>query len=83
MSAPVVHIHEQLFAVLAKIDNRLFVTNPPSGSDNSTWHCESGKQLWLHGEAALQTQSFRDAQVVIQLKIKKINEMPPVQLRSA
>ena len=25
-------------------------------------HCESGEGLWLQGEAALQTHSFRDAE---------------------
>ena len=25
------------------------------------WPCESGKGLWLQGEAAFQTHSFRDA----------------------
>ena len=46
-------------------------------------HCESGKDLWLEGEAALQTQSFRDAepQIVIPPKTKKNHGVPPVQLR--
>ena len=26
------------------------------------YHCESGKDLWLKGEAALETHSFRDAE---------------------
>ena len=42
-------------------------------------HCESGKDLWLQEEAALQTQSFRDAepQLVIPPKTKKIMESLP------
>ena len=40
-------------------------------------------ELWLQGEAALQTQSFRDAepQLVIPPKTKDNHGMPPVQLR--
>ena len=46
-------------------------------------HCESGKELWLQGEAASQKQSCRDAepQLVIQPKKKENHEMPPMQLR--
>ena len=46
-------------------------------------HCESGKELWLQGGAALQTQSFRDAkpQLVIPQKTNENHRVPPVQLR--
>ena len=46
-------------------------------------HCESGKELWLQREAALETQSFRDAepQLVINPPKKKNHEIPFVQLR--
>ena len=47
-------------------------------------HCESGSELWLQGEAALQTQDFRDVepQLGIRPKTKKNHGVPPVQLRS-
>ena len=47
-------------------------------------HCESGSELWLQGEAALQTQNFRDAEpkLGIRPKTKKNHGVPPVQLRS-
>ena len=46
-------------------------------------HCESGKELLLQGKAALQTQSFRDAepQLDIPPKTKKNCKVPHVQLR--
>ena len=50
---------------------------------NACLQCESGKELWLQGEAAFKTQSFRDAepQLVIPPKIKKNHGVLPVQLR--
>ena len=46
-------------------------------------HFESGKELWLQGEAALRMPSFRDGepQLVIPAKTKKNLGLPPVQLR--
>ena len=47
-------------------------------------HCESREGLWLQGEAAFETHSFRDAesQPVIQQKDKKIiNCLPSYQTR--
>ena len=46
-------------------------------------HCESGKELLLQGKAALQTQSFRDAEPKLDIppKTKKNHEVPPVKLR--
>ena len=35
-------------------------------------HCESGKELLLHEEAALQTQSFREAEPQLVIPQKKI-----------
>ena len=46
-------------------------------------HCESGNELWLQGEPALQTQSFRDAepQLIIPPKRNTNHGVLPVQLR--
>ena len=46
-------------------------------------HCESGEGLWLQGEAALQTHSFRNAdpQPVIPPNGKKNHGMFPKLLR--
>ena len=48
-------------------------------------HCEFGEGLWLQGEAALQTHSFRDAdpQQVIPLKENKTIEFLPSSLDQA
>ena len=46
-----------------------------------TTNCESGNELWLQGEAALQWQSFRDTEPQRVIPPKN-HEMPPVQLRS-
>ena len=46
-------------------------------------HCESGEELWLQGEAALQVHSFRDSdpQPVIPPNEKKNHGMSVIQLR--
>ena len=45
-------------------------------------HCESGTELWLQGQAALQKPSFRDAeQNLISHQKLRNHERPPMQLR--
>ena len=46
-------------------------------------HCDSGEVIWLQGEAALQTHSFRDAdpQPVVLQNAKKFHGMSPKHFR--